>query len=45
MGITSSDGVFEIAAEQERMTAAGQQKMLLVAGTKVNARKTRAENI
>src|SRR5216683_1844017 len=40
MGITSSDGVFEIAAEQERMTAAGQQKMLWVAGTKVNARKT-----
>jgi hypothetical protein len=37
MGITSSDGVFEIAAVQERVTAAGEQKMLWVAETKVNA--------
>src|SRR5216684_2599778 len=40
MDITSSDGVSEIAAEQERVTAAGEQKMLWGAGTKVNARKT-----
>src|SRR2546429_9654874 len=39
MGITSSDGVSEIAALQERMTAAGEQKMLWVARTKVNARR------
>jgi len=39
MGITSSDGVSEIAAVQERVTAAGEQKMLWVARTKVNARK------
>jgi hypothetical protein len=38
MGITSSDGVSEIATLQERMTAAGEQKMLWVARTKVNAR-------
>src|SRR6266853_2993620 len=37
MGITSSDGVSEIAALQERLTAAGEQKMLWVARTKVNA--------
>jgi formylmethanofuran dehydrogenase subunit A len=37
MGITSSDGVSEIAAAQKRVTAAGEQKMLWVAGTKVNA--------
>jgi len=39
MGITSSDEVSEIAAVQERVTAAGEQKMLWVARTKVNARK------
>src|SRR5437879_11675293 len=38
MGITSSDEVSEIAAFQERLTAAGEQKMLWVAQTKVNAR-------
>src|SRR5439155_26855216 len=42
MGITSSDEVSEIAALQERLTAAGEQKMLWVAQTKVNAR---AENL
>jgi len=31
--------VSEIAAVQERVTAAGEQKMLGVAGEKVNARK------
>src|SRR5437016_307630 len=39
MGITSSDGMSEIAALQERMTTAGEQKMLWVARTKVNARR------
>src|SRR2546426_9982844 len=39
MGITSSDGVSEIAALQERMTAAGEQKMLWFAWTKVNAHR------
>src|SRR5258708_3179043 len=43
MGITSSDGVSEIAAVQERVTAAGEQKMLGVARRKVNARRNRAE--
>jgi len=38
MGITSSDGVSEIEAGQKRVTAAGEQKMLWVARTKVNAR-------
>src|SRR6267378_350252 len=38
MGITSSDEVSEIAAAQKRVTAAGEQKMLWVARTKVNAR-------
>jgi hypothetical protein len=40
MGITSSDGVFEIEAAQKRVTAAGEQKMLWVARTKVK----RADN-
>src|SRR6266446_1130085 len=38
-GHSSSDGVFEIAAVQERVTAAGEQKMLGVERRKVNARK------
>ncbi len=38
-GHSSSDGVFEIAAVQERVTAAGKQKMLGVAEKKVNAGK------
>jgi len=38
MGITSSDEVSEIVAAQKRVTAAGEQKMLWVARTKVNAR-------
>src|SRR6266436_3366223 len=42
MGITSSDGVSEIAAVQERVTAAGEQKKLWDARTKVNARKNYA---
>src|SRR4029077_20406827 len=37
MGITSSDGVSEIAAVQERVTAASEEKMLWVAWRKVNA--------
>src|SRR6266849_5178883 len=37
MGITSSGKVSEIAAVQERVTAAGEQKMLWVAQSKVNA--------
>src|SRR5882757_5732363 len=36
MGIPSSDGVSEIAAAQERVTAAGEQKMLWVARRNVN---------
>jgi len=43
MGITSSDGVSEITAAQKRVTAAGEQKMLWVAATKVNAGKIRLE--
>jgi hypothetical protein len=42
MGITSSDGVSEIAAVQDRVTAAGEQKMLGVARRKVNARRIMA---
>src|SRR6266567_2765076 len=38
MGITSSDGVSEIAVAQKRITSAGEQKMLWVARAKVNAR-------
>jgi len=41
MGITSSDGVLEIAVAQKRITAASEQKMLWVARIKVNARKIR----
>jgi hypothetical protein len=37
MGITSSDGVSDSAAAQERETTAGEQKMLWVARRKVNA--------
>jgi len=44
MGITSSDGVSEIAAAQERVTAASEQKMLWVAREKVNAREKYIEN-
>src|SRR4029077_10331323 len=40
-GHSSSDEVSEIAAVQERMTAAREQKMLRVARKKVNARKMR----
>jgi hypothetical protein len=40
MGIISSDGVFKIEAAQKRVTAAGEQKMLWVARTKVK----RADN-
>jgi ribosomal protein L5 len=43
MGITSSDGVSDIAAAQERETTAGEQKMLWVARTKVNAWKMRRD--
>ncbi len=43
-GHSSSDELSEIAAVQERMTAAGEQKMLGVARRKVNARKTSRYN-
>src|SRR2546421_1995093 len=46
MGITSSAEVSEIAALQERLTAAGEQKMLWVARRKVNAcAENCAENV
>jgi hypothetical protein len=40
MGILPPMECLKIAAVQERMTAAGEQKMLWVAHRKVNARKT-----